>query len=1469
MLSNQWTELKNNYDFVIIGSGYGGAITAARIAAEFGKTKSVCILERGREWPIGEFPDRLDKVMAGMRSDFNPLGLYEFLNYQDISVLKGCGLGGTSLINANVAIIPDSGVFELANWPASLTHDSLLPYYERARAVLDASPHPHAAELGKVQALDERARQMGTHALPLNIAVNFRIEGPNQYGIDQQKCKDCGDCITGCNFGAKNTLYMNYLPMASNSGAQIFTQAKVKWIEKNGGGWQIHGEHRGDDGLSDFTLLAANVIVAAGSINSTEILLRSEAHGLSVSPALGTRFSGNGDFFGLAYNSDFLTNVMGYGRRTAEPGGAAPPGPTIVGAVRYNGVLPIGKRILVEDLSFPTAYVLAAKSVFPLLGGENTVVGEEDQERARIRLDRNIFDLYNPGGALNHTMMYLVMGQDDAGGTMVFDPDADGGEGSMKIEWQDAGRQIIFTRINEELRRHTRALRGSFISNPLWNIFNTRHLITAHPIGGCPIGEDYLHGAVDEYGRVFAGDGSVHQGLFVADGSLLPSALGVNPFLTISALSERIAERKVREMKGEAYPQPKTVVSLSVIDSLEVVTRTEAGLENLFRRCQTQSIDVMINRGGGPQIDISQRTITNDNYWKGFFPKGHILNAMSSALFAGFKKEFRKEGDRYTGITSDTDGRITARNSLEEIHFDKPTGTLEAGKYILLRYLDIPWTGYYDVFKVINENLLIGRVYLGDFPNGVRLFTFPMTRRHAFSQMTVDEHRTLYQQGARPSAAELSGIWQMDVISNANHTGSVAYLKFDLMPDGRLESRYQLMGLMEGLLVPSFTQDHFQLHDFTPFHDEIRKIDDNFFAGKYVTGLPPGLATAIGNPSLGIFHTEPAPDNSLQFGFYYTLTRADQKQLPTNTLLRPFLDVQLPDGLGMTFDEEMVGRYYEGATTPAPGREGDLTILNARPEAGVACSFKVRMTVKDLNEFIDGYEHEATTKGTITLDNFQGQGHAVFTVDEQKSLFNYLRVNPVTQEAEMRYHLEFRSDSGRQFFLDGRKYMQKEGSRGLRGMQQVLEDYTTLYCHFGERSGDKVNHLGTGLLKFRTFEDLAAVRNLADFLRSFQITGTDDPILQMQAQLRFLAFTGQFVQTEYDPLSPDTGNFSGNVRAEVLRGADTPDFFSTRPTSELQAILRDTPTQPIEKLINTGTVRVDFAQKRIFRDSFWKGSFAKESLVGWEERVRNTALGGGAEKSGAAFAGGSFWKRFDRVEGGVATGNVVNYEMTLLPGDPVVKQISYPDNNRRYFKQGDPVLLLNYRNDPYKLVYDTIKIIDDNNAIGVMHLGDFPNGIEFAAFVMARHNYPFEKMSIADHNLIFRDPHTSVPNAAQLEGTWAGNLVFVTNPDTTLLNQINPVAFQLSFHNTGAGWEGHYRLGPASGDVNVNITAEFVELIDGTSFHDEIRSIDNDTLIGKWASPQINPALLEGLSSYVEPRGDRFVVYYVLTRVKP
>src|ERR1039457_5495217 len=311
VLSSNWPDRKTGYDFVIVGSGYGGSIMAARLAsAALPRKPSVCILERGQEWPVGSFPDTFAGFLGNARAA-NPLGLYDVIAGKDISILKGNGLGGTSLINANVAIIPEEGASRQAGWPDSVNRQTLRPYYRKPAGVLRPKTFPAGKPLLKRLALEKRAQELGMQTELLDIVVTFEDTADNGCGISQPACTLCGDCITGCNVGSKNTLYMNYLRLAHANGAQIFTQTEVTWLEpKAGGGWLVHGVYRASRDQSEpFTLEAENVILSAGSINSTEILLRSAAHGLPVSLKVGSGFSGNGDFFGITYDGPAYLQV--------------------------------------------------------------------------------------------------------------------------------------------------------------------------------------------------------------------------------------------------------------------------------------------------------------------------------------------------------------------------------------------------------------------------------------------------------------------------------------------------------------------------------------------------------------------------------------------------------------------------------------------------------------------------------------------------------------------------------------------------------------------------------------------------------------------------------------------------------------------------------------------------------------------------------------------------------------------------------------------------------------------------------------------------------------------------------------------------------------------------------------------------------------------------------------------------------
>jgi cholesterol oxidase len=567
-LANNWNDrLPGGYDAIVIGSGYGGSITAARLAtaAYSAEKPSVCVLERGREWLPGEFPDDLAHGAESLRTPLNPLGLYDFRIGPQIGAWMGSGLGGTSLINANVAIEPDREVFDQPQWPQAIRElrDSgrLAALFARVHATLHTSRHPRGHDLSKVKALQQGAQGVAGADFDLcDIAVNFEFEGGNAFGVAQRRCINSGDCITGCNVGAKNTLDTNYLALAKSGGAHIFTQVEAERIEElPEGGYQVLYTRRGSAVPEQGALRARRVILAAGALGSTGILLRSRNGGLSVADAAGTRFSGNGDFIAFGYNSDRRTDALGWGafpdsdrarRIQPGPGPTLFPGPSIVARIKYHTGGPLGDRITFEDLSLPLIYVDAARAAFTAFTGVDTDPDDfldnlrEFQRRAR---DFGAFDPRLEGGALNHTLMYLIMGHDDAGGRV----ELDGLTGEPVIVWPGVGDQEVFRREVDLALAHSTTLGATFIENPLWAFSPFRTLLTPHPLGGCPMGENHQTAAVNHLGQVFRQNGGLHDGLYIADGSIIPTAIGVNPLLTISALAENIAEALVVALGGD------------------------------------------------------------------------------------------------------------------------------------------------------------------------------------------------------------------------------------------------------------------------------------------------------------------------------------------------------------------------------------------------------------------------------------------------------------------------------------------------------------------------------------------------------------------------------------------------------------------------------------------------------------------------------------------------------------------------------------------------------------------------------------------------------------------------------------------------------------------------------------------------------------------------------------------------------
>ncbi|HEY0992481.1 MAG TPA: GMC family oxidoreductase N-terminal domain-containing protein, partial [Kofleriaceae bacterium] len=546
-------ELKAHYTVVVVGSGYGGGIAASRLARA---GQAVCLLERGKERQPGEFPQTELEAIEEFQivtpcERANPSGLYEMRFFDDINVVIGCGLGGTSLINANVSIEPSDWVFTDASWPEALRADvatGVKAGFARAAEMLKPTAVPERKKLAKLAAHQASAAKMGAtfSRCDLNITFDELTDDTNHVGVKQRPCTLCGDCVTGCNYGAKNNTLMNYLPDAVNHGAEVFTQVEVRRVSRAPGGayvvhFQILDAGREAFAGSEGSVTADVVILAAGTLGSTEILLRSRDAGLPASAHIGEKFSGNGDALGFAYDGDDRIDGIGWGHRAAKHMKNGNPdegvGPCITSYIDLRTADNREQGMIIEEGAIPgpiAALVPLPMSIAAAKLGVDTDEGFADKVREKAReLVSLVGGPYH--GAMQNTQTYLAMTHEQSSGTMTLVNDR------LQLSWPDIGKEPIFDKVNDRLIEATAALGGTFVRNPLWSDLFKHHLVTVHPLGGCAMGETAATGVVNHKGQVFSSTtgGDVHGGLYVADGSVIPRPLGVNPLLTISALAER------------------------------------------------------------------------------------------------------------------------------------------------------------------------------------------------------------------------------------------------------------------------------------------------------------------------------------------------------------------------------------------------------------------------------------------------------------------------------------------------------------------------------------------------------------------------------------------------------------------------------------------------------------------------------------------------------------------------------------------------------------------------------------------------------------------------------------------------------------------------------------------------------------------------------------------------------------------
>ncbi|MEV1175624.1 GMC oxidoreductase, partial [Nonomuraea sp. NPDC049784] len=522
-------------------------------------------------YPPGSFP-RAPAAMA--RNLWDPsegrYGLFDLWSFRGLGAAVSSGLGGGSLIYANVLLrkperwfvrespLPGGGH---EHWP--VTRADLDPHYDAVermirpqRYPLDVSPYDTTA---KTLAMREAAERLGLEWELPPLAVAFApepgarpvpglpIPDPeygNLHGLPRTTCRLRGECDLGCNDGAKNSLDHTYLSAARHAGADIRTLHEVRWLAPAPGGgyavsYVVHepGEERRrvrTRRLPQRTITCDRLVLAAGTLGTTYLLLtcRSEFPGLS--PMLGARFSGNGDLL------TFVTGARdGAGRHRSLEGSR---GPVITSAIRVpdaadSGLPPApgGRRgFLVEDAGYPpfaewlaefagVRGVVRRAGMFAL-GRIAAVLSRSPQSRINAELAA----LFGDGRLSDGSLGLLGMGRDVPDGVMRLR------RGYLDVDWTTSTSMPYFGAMRSVMRDMAGVLKAGYHDSPLWL---ARKVITVHPLGGAPMGRHPGEGVVDEYGEVFG-----HPGLYVLDGASVPGPVGVNPALTIAALSDRACE---------------------------------------------------------------------------------------------------------------------------------------------------------------------------------------------------------------------------------------------------------------------------------------------------------------------------------------------------------------------------------------------------------------------------------------------------------------------------------------------------------------------------------------------------------------------------------------------------------------------------------------------------------------------------------------------------------------------------------------------------------------------------------------------------------------------------------------------------------------------------------------------------------------------------------------------------------------
>ncbi|HKB52037.1 MAG TPA: GMC family oxidoreductase [Solirubrobacterales bacterium] len=534
-----------DYDWIVVGSGFGGSVSALRLAE---KGYSVAVLECGKRFRDEDFPSSTwDSRRYFWAPRMGMKGIFRLSTFSDIVVVSGCGVGGGSLGYANTLYVPPSPFFEDPQW-ADLEdwEQTLAPHYETAQRMLGVVVHD------KDDPADQLLRELGEE---LGVADTYRktpigvyLDNPGQTvpdpffegeGPERTGCMQCGRCMVGCPHGAKNTLVKNYLWLAEHRGVEVQAERTVTDIRPLGAadgsdGYAVSSERSGLlRGRKRRTVTARGVVIAAGPLGTNKLLQRCRLGGSlpRVSSRLGELVRTNSEsILAVRVPKDYPDDLT---RRVAITSSIYPDPHTHIETVTYGEAG--------DSMS----------TLNTLLVGDGTRVTRPLKLLGQIlRHPVNFAKVLWPLGTSRRTIILLVMQTLD--NAIALRPKLKrSGEVRLQTE-QDPERPNptfipVANQAAEWLAKRTGGIAQSSLSEALLNIPTTAHIL-----GGAAIGHGPEDGVVDSRQRVFG-----YENLMVCDGAAIPANVGVNPSLTITALAEHAMSQVPPKEGAEPRPLPE------------------------------------------------------------------------------------------------------------------------------------------------------------------------------------------------------------------------------------------------------------------------------------------------------------------------------------------------------------------------------------------------------------------------------------------------------------------------------------------------------------------------------------------------------------------------------------------------------------------------------------------------------------------------------------------------------------------------------------------------------------------------------------------------------------------------------------------------------------------------------------------------------------------------------------------------